>query len=179
MIDFGVLPVDEAQAYCEALVAGIPERRAWLRSTVAATGGPVDACDSGRDGLGPLWAWLVGQIDAPEDGGTAPPGRPPWYSPERANPHLSDRALWLIDGVGTHLAEIVRAAVPDAHWAVYRVAARLRDVNQHRTMLHGLPGQPADPVQMVYGEVIGKVVHGEPHRPDALVRLYDHLVGQT
>ena len=176
MIDFGVLPLSEAKAYCESYAASVPERLAWLRSVLGASGGPVDALDSGRAGLGPLWAWLAGQLEGGQDG-TAPPGRPPWYSPDRANPYLSDRALWLIDGVGSHLAEIVRAAVPSAHWDVYKVARKFRDVNQHRTMLHGLPGRPADPVQMVYGEAIGKVYHHEPFRPDALVRLYDHLVG--
>ena len=33
----------------------------------------------------------------------------------------------------------------------------------------------AEPSRMVYGEVIGHVVHGDPRRPDALSRLYAYL----
>ena len=142
----------------------------------AATGGPADALDEGREGLVALWGWLVDQVGHPDDG-IAPPGRPPWYSPDVANPYLSDRALWLIDAVGTHLAEVARAANPGAYWDVYRVAPKLKDVDQHRTMLHGLPVPPADPVQMVYGIVIGIVLHGKPFEPGALATLCDYLTG--
>ena len=67
--------------------------------------------------------------------------------------------------------------MPGAYWDVYRVGRRFRDVNQHRCMLHGLPGQPADPAQMVYGDVIGMVLHGAPFKPDALAFLYTYLIG--
>jgi len=177
VIDFGELPLREAKAYCTTYTAGIPERLEWLRSTLRTTGGPIDAMEAGREGLGALWPWLVDQIDHP-GGGSPPPVRPPWHSQDATNPYLSDRTLWLIDAIGCHLAEIVRAVVPDARWDVYRVGARFKDVDQHRTMLHGLPGRPADTVQMVYGRVIGMVLHGKPYKPDALEGLYDYLLGQ-
>lgn len=177
MIDFGTLTLDQAKAYCEAYTSSLSERLQWLRSELVRTGGPVDAVEAPREGLVPLWSWLLGQIGAPEDG--TRPGRPAWHSADKGNPYLTDRDLWLIDAVGTHLAELVRTSVAEARWDVYRPPRDLRDVNQNRTMLHGLPGRPADPIQMVYGEVIGRVQHGEPEQPAALVRLFDFMTQDT
>lgn len=173
MNDFGTLTLDQAKAYCEAYVSGLPERIEWLRSELARTGGPVDALDASRDALVPLWSWLLGQVGRSEEG--TPAGRPAWHSATKGNPYLSDRDLWLIDAAGSHLAELVRTHVAAARWDVYRPPGELRDVNQNRTMLHGLPGRPADPIQMVYGEVIGRVLHGESEEPAALVRIFDFM----
>lgn len=54
---------------------------------------------------------------------------------------------------------------------VYRVAKRLRHVDQHRTVVAGL-GTPFDPASAVYGLTIGMVLHGEPEDSEALLRLY-------
>lgn len=150
MIDFGVLDKETAQAYCEALVAACPVLVTWLRDEIARTGGPVAAVDGTPDSLVALWEWLQRRLAEPGGPTVNLAGRPPWYNPARPNPYLSDGALWLIDAVGCYLADLVTAAVPGARWEVYRVAKKLKDVNQNRTMLVGLPGgRPADPAQMV------------------------------
>lgn len=175
MIDFGVLEPAAAQAYCDAYAAAVPDRVAWLEHEVTRTGGPP--LRRTPDDLVPAWEWAWQRLREPGGPSVDLPGRPPWYSAERANPYLSDGALWLVDALGCYLATLAQDAVPEARWGVHRVAKRLKDVDQQRTMLMGLPGErPADPTRMVYGEVIGPVVHGEPVDPRALRRLYDALV---
>ena len=180
MIDFGILDAATAQAYRDAYVAACPERVAWLRSEVTRRGGPAAAVDGSPDSLGPLWAWLQGRLGEPGGPLVDLPGRPPWYDPQRPNPHLSDGALWLIDAVGCYLAALVTEAFPEARWEVYRVAKKFKDVNQNRTMLVGLPGgRPADPARMVYGAVVRSVVHGEVPDRLALQVMYDAMTSPT
>lgn len=74
--------------------------------------------------------------------------------------------MWLVDAPGCQLATLLLRRSPTVRWDVYRVSARYRDVNQHRTMLFGLPlGEPADPAGMVYGDAIGLVLHANRTGP--------------
>jgi hypothetical protein len=160
---------------------------------VAGPGGGGVGCRRRRPGrpggLGPLWTWTTGRFDSegatglalcaplPDDDPQGVP-RPPWHAPDRPNPYLSDGALWLIEGLGCHLATLVTAACPEARWDVYRAPSSTRDVNQNRTMLHGLPnGAAADPSSMVYSQVIKTTIHGKPWAADSLDLLYRHLTG--
>ena len=171
MIDFSELTAAEAQSYCDAYSAAAPERAAWLRDVVRRTGGPE--LDGTPDSLGPLWRWYLGWLAA---GGRLPepvPGLPPWQG--GPNPYVSPDVLWVVDGIGCYLGEVLVATVPGASWGVYRVAKRLRDLNQHRTVVLGLPG-PVDPASDVYGLTIGMVLHGQPGDPDRLARRYAEIV---
>ncbi len=168
MIDFGVLDRTAAQEYCDAYAAAIPERVRWLREEVLRTGGP-DAVDGKLESLEPIWAWTWKRLREPGGPCVDLPGRPPWYSQDRSNPDLSDGALWIIDALGCYLAALAQQAVPAAEWAVYRMPRKYKDIDQNRAMLFGLPRErPADPARMVYGDVIGTVIHGEPVDPLSL-----------
>jgi hypothetical protein len=97
---------------------------------------------------------------------------------------MSDGALWLIDAVGCALATLVLADVRGARWDVCRMPGSYLDVMQHCTILTGLPKGchsdqdmvfGPDPIGMVYGAVIGPVIHGQRWERGALRGLYDHL----
>lgn len=184
MIDFGELKRPQAEAYCRDYADAVPIRAAWLAGELSAAG--VDTDDlSEPSSLDRIWVWLTGLVDRegplgvtlhttlPNDDPQAGE-RPPWWVPDRPNPYLSDGLLWLVEAIGCHLATVARRSFPASTWGVYTSPNR-RDVNNHRTQLFGVPGGPAEPSRMVYGEVIGHVVHGEPWRPDALSRLYAYL----
>lgn len=174
MIDFSTLSRQEAEAYCDRFVAAIPDQVTWLGREVARTGGPVAALDAGADGLESLYLWLMERIRLHDGQVQGRDGRPGWYDPDRPNPYLSDGSLWLIDAVGCHLAVLVQQALPDAHWAVYRVPEGYRDIKENRCLLHGVhSSQPADPVSATYSAVVGVVVHGKALAPDRLRRYFD------
>lgn len=188
MIDFGTWTKKAATAYRDAYAAAVPLRAAWLAREAAASSCDAAALDGPR-GLGLLWMWTMRRFESegaaglalreplPDDDPQRGP-RPPWHAPDQPNPYLSDGALWLIEGLGCHLSLLVTAACPDAHWDVYRAPSSTHDVNQNRTMLHGLPnGAPADPSSMVYSQVIKTTIHGKPWAADALDVLYRHLTG--
>lgn len=184
MIDFGVMPLTEANAYRDAYAAAIPVRERWLAEELRARGeDPGMLC--GPDRLPDLWSWATALI------GTGPttlrlltqqptddpqPGtRPPWHAQDEPSPFLSDGALWLVELLGSHLATLVIAAVPDAHWDVYRAPRRKNDVNQHRTRLFGTRPLGIDPSSMVYGPVIGHVYHRRPWSEQQTLRsLYEY-----
>lgn len=188
MIDFGTWKRPVAAAYCRHYAEAVPLRATWLAGEIAATGGTIDDL-SEPSSLDQVWAWLTDLVDregprsvtlrtalASDDPQLG--DRPPWWAPDRPNPYLSDGLLWIIEAVGCHLATVAQHGFPESTWNVYTSANR-RDVNQHRTQLFGVPGGPAEPTRMVYGEVIGHVVHGEPWRPDALSRLHAYLTDAT
>lgn len=176
MIDFSTLSRQQAEDYCERYVAAIPDQVAWLRGEVARTGGPVGALDAGPDGLEPLHLWLMERIQDHDGQVEGRRGRPGWYDPDRPNPYLSDGSLWLIDAVGCHLATLVQQVLPDAHWAVYTVPKRYRDIKENRCLLHGVhTPQPADPASATYSAVISVVIHGRPLEPDQLRRYFDAI----
>lgn len=185
MIDFSTWSLNDAKEYAQAYSSAVRLRDGWLAEEVAATRGPLKAVQ-GPEGLQELWRWATRRIDKEGPAtltlATSLPGadpqagpRPPWSSPDQPNPYLSDGLLWLIDALGCHLAAMAMDAEPDARWEVYRAPNR-RDVNQNRTMLAGVPGAPADPASMVYGQVIGHVVHGKAWKRAALSELYHYLV---
>jgi hypothetical protein len=173
MIDFGQLSLTEAKAYSTSFVENIPKRLEWLGTELFRTNGPaVEDLASGAEGLKPLWEWMVKQINNPNV--SSPRGYPPWHV-TKVNPYINKYILWLIDAVGIHLGELVRKSASNAEWDVYQVDAKFKDVNQHKTMLHGIRVGPVDPIQMVYGLVIGMQLHGEQYKPDALLQLYNYM----
>lgn len=177
MIDFAEMTLAEARAYRDAYVAAIPERVAWLHREVTRTGGPADRLDETPASLVALWEWF---LDWLETDGTAEgvEGRPPWYRQDRPSRYLSDDMLWMIDAVGCYLAQVIQESVPEARWDVFRGPDRARDIDQHRTMLHGLP-QPVDPAQVVYSLVIGMELHGNEPNPSALTCIHGRVTGSA
>lgn len=156
-----------------------------MNDEVTASGGETTWCD-GPEGLGALWQWFDGRLREAGPTGLVPAAplpaadpqagaRPPWHSPDQPNPYLSDGALWLIEGLGCHLATLAMCSHQGAGWEVYRPSNR-RDVNFNRTRLVGVPGGPADPAQMIYGAVVRTVIHSQPWEPGELSRLFHYLV---
>lgn len=54
MIDPGTFTLAQAQEYCAAYAAAVPQRVMWLWGELRRTGCSADALD-GPDGLIPLW----------------------------------------------------------------------------------------------------------------------------
>lgn len=189
MIDFGIWPLREAKRYRDQYAAAVPLREQWLASELAMTGGNPAWLDR-SEGLADLWTWATRRIDTEgptelvlatvqPDGDPQPGPRPPWHAQDKQNPYLSDGVLWLVDLLGCHLAALVLDELPDARWDLYRAPSRRRDVQQNRTVLVDVASGRSDPAQMVYGEVIDHVYHGEPWRKDALGWLHTFLVTGT
>ena len=186
MIDFGTWPIGEARRYRDEYAAAVPLREDWLAEELTSTGGDRDWL-SGPEGLPSLWLWFTRRLDKEHPGGPVlhamqpekdpqPGDRPPWYVTSGMPTYVSDGALWLIELLGCHLATLVLDGLPGAHWDVYVVPKRRRDVDQHRTMLNGVGSRWSDPARMVYGEVIGHVLYGKPWAPTALSRMYEFTV---
>jgi hypothetical protein len=163
MLDFSALSREEAEAYREAYVAGLPQLRERLRQRLARWGGP--AADGTLDGLPAVWNWFAAELDAVRDDGLE--GYPGWWVPSTeeevrrlTRPEPSARQLRLVDEVGAYLSEVLVHAVPGSDWMTYRVAPRLRDVNQHRTMLR-VGGDPLDPVGLAYSQLSKQLFHAQ------------------
>lgn len=185
MIYFGDWEIEQAREYAELYAAAVPGRAKWLRREYEASGGAPELTGS-RSDLLHLWAWLRDRIDSAgptgvqlsvdlprEDPQLA--SAPPWENLERPNQYLSGGLLWLIDALGCYLAELTAVERPEVAWDVYR-ASNQRDLNQNRTRLFGVVGQGSvDPAQMVYGAVIGPVIHKEPWQDEALLDLYRYM----
>lgn len=173
MIDFGLWSFKQAKGYRDAYAASIPIRENWLADELHVRGHNPNML-AGANRLPDLWAWATALIDTgpstlrlrtPQPANDPQPGvRPPWHAQEEPSPFLSDGTLWLIELLGAHLATLIMAAVPEAHWDVYRAPGRKNDVDQHRTKLFGTRPLGVDPSGMVYGPVIGHVYHGKPWR---------------
>jgi hypothetical protein len=168
VIDFATWSVRDARMYRDAYVASLPSRTQWLLPEITAYGADCNMLSSGgASGLGALWAWAADVIDTgpstlelrtSQPAGDLQSGaRPPWYDQYRQDPWLSDGALWLIELLGVHLANVIVRAKPGAHWAVYQASDEPDDNFLHRTMLFGANPRPVDPAGMIHISVIGHV----------------------
>jgi hypothetical protein len=186
MIDFGLWSLKEAKAYRDAYAAAVPVRERWLADELRARGDDPGML-SGPNRLPALWALATALIDTgptsvrlqtPQPSDEPQPGiRPPWHDQDQPSPFFSDGALWLIELLGAHLATLISASAPEAHWDVYRAPRRKHDVDQHRTKLFGTRPAGVDPSRMVYGAVIGHVHHGKPwDQQETLETLYDYAI---
>ncbi len=188
MIDFAVLSFADAHQYRDEYVASLPRRTQWLVAEVTAHGIDDAMLLRGAEGLRPLWAWATVLIDngpstlqlrTSQPAGDLQPGvRPPWYDPSTRDPWLSDGALWLIELLGVHLADIVLDAKPGAHWQIYQNLDQPDDYFQHRTVVCGANSRPMDPAGMIHTSVIGHVLRGKPWTEQpSLTSLYEFIVG--
>lgn len=168
MIHFHEWTWVEAHIYSAKYAAAQPIRLSWLRRELEAQGYEPSAMVPVEQ-LQALWDWATRQFDTPnltlmtsQPADDPQPGdRPPWYAQTTPWVRMSDGALWLIELLGAHLADLVMARLPESRWGVYRVPARLNDMKQHSTVLF-LSAEDAgvNPAQMVYGPVIGHLHHG-------------------
>lgn len=185
MIDFGMMSVEEATAYLEAYVTSLPSRHAWLARELAVSGLSEPVLQS-PDRLSMMWAHVetVVQRDGAWHLRTPQPSddlqqglRPPWYEPD-GHAVFADNTLWLIELLGAHVGQLVTEFSPDSHWGLYRVAKRLRDVNQHTTVLLDVPsGWFANPTSMVYSVMLNRFYYRRPSPSgmNTLADVYKHI----
>ncbi|WP_146099654.1 hypothetical protein [Kineococcus xinjiangensis] len=181
MRDFMRLSLEEAEAYRESYLAERPQLVERLRRRIARTGGPE--LDGTVEGLEALGVWFFEQLDADAEDGLA--GSPSWWQPGAENGSgffgeklLSLRQVRLVDEVGAYLGQVLHAVLPQARWVVYRRDPKIRDVNQHATVLEG-PFGIFKPESFVYGEALGVVMYREPVNPQALHEVVTFLIDES
>lgn len=154
----------------EALACFVAERAPALRRVRAALADdgrdPASLLDGTLDSVAEVWEWITVRC---AELGTDPrtlaedPTRDRWPSWARhgmlVDPHPPAGALALVDGFVSYLAEVVAAAVPDAHWRIGE--HRLSDYPMlNRPVLAGDHHQiflPALPLYSVYQAAHGRV----------------------
>ena len=130
-----------------AYLAAAPGRLAWLERKLAETGGPaVGTLDRSAESLVPLWRWFVSWHDA---GGGADGS--PWYAADPAGPPaLTPATLWVVDGIGYHVAEVVRTMTWRGEDCTGRATdlckvsdtGDWRSLHRHRPQSHGPRARP-------------------------------------
>ncbi len=149
--DFSELQEAEAEAYLEAYRAAAPERLQWLEQRLASGGGASVALDRAPESLIPIWRWFVAWHDAGHGNGQTPPGTPMWYEPDTPGADALDPpTLWIVDGIGYYLAEVVTMNVPGVDWAVASSPKRLRFEDRNKPVLIGPSGARLSPVDVAY-----------------------------
>jgi hypothetical protein len=174
--DFFELEEAEAEAYLDAYRAVARERLAWLERVVAARGGEPVALDGTPESLVPLWRWFVAWHDAGHVNGQTPPGTPMWYEPDEPGAEALDPpTLWIVDGIGYYLAEVVTMNVPGVDWAVSTSPKRLRYEDRNKPVLIGPSGARLSPVDLAYGGAVLLIMMGGARgsrEDDDLLRLF-------
>ena len=173
--DFSELQEAEAEAYLEAYRAAAPERLQWLEQKLASGGEPV-ALDRAPESLVPLWRWFVAWHDAGHRNGQTPPGNPMWYEADEPGAEALDPpTLWIVDGVGYYLAEVVTVNVPGVGWAVATSPKRLRYEDRNKPVLIGPSGARLSPVDVAYVGAVRLVLMGGTRgsrEDDSLLRVF-------
>lgn len=147
MVDFQAMTKTEAEAFLQRWLGEGPGRLAWLRETVASSGGPAHLDGTGTS-LGPLWAWARTHFawrnpDQPVDQGRLPA----WFHHPSGVGYnrFDDHTLWLIDAIARYWADVlITAGAPGLRWGVGH--SRIKGyADQNQPVLLGLP-DPLNPI---------------------------------
>jgi hypothetical protein len=165
--DYSELSESEQDAVLARHVATAPERLAAFRREA----GELDA---DPESLVPAWEWFLRRNPA---GGRAgePDELPEWYEPdppETAGRRLPPGTLADVDGVGLHLAAVLRSERPELEWAVARAPKRMRYALQGKPVLRAPGGLDVDPLGSAYGLAVRAVLMDGGRDADALRTAY-------
>lgn len=171
---------DQASAYLEQFLEEMPASRERLAQTLERHGAdPALAEDLTPASLNPMWdalspllAWQDGYVP-PSPAEPPPPLRlealgdldalPSWLWSNSASIRLSPESMWLMDGMGRHLGNVLVAVTPGMRWSVGRHRIRAY-VYQNHPVVTANPGHGDDdhPLHSV-GIIAKKYLKGSPN----------------
>jgi hypothetical protein len=102
---------EEAEAFFARWTAGLPDRLAWFRRELTASGGPV--ADGSTESLAPLMVFVVHRLG--QDG---PEPAPEWFSERFRRAGWGSYGAGLVEGLMAYVAEIYRTQTGRAEWVL-------------------------------------------------------------
>jgi hypothetical protein len=167
---------EEQDAVFKKFLAELPPALERFRARARRAGLPLGGVES----LGPVGAWFLSEIPAPEhiEGYQLPV----WLDPE-SHPRgeagegyeyeLTRDQIALVDDTQAYFASVLQQAYPDAKWIIYRPRSKY-DMNRGwPTLLLGRPNVPANTVGKLFIPAMRVVTNG-PIGPDFLVKAFDY-----
>ena len=151
----------------EAYVRELEPALTRLRLRLSGPGDPQ--LDGSIESLDAVNEWFLALIKERHDTETVE--LPAWWDPLPAigtpggGPFTSSQ-LALIDEVQAYLGEVLIAAIPGAHWVIYKGSKR--DFRNGLTMLEVGRGSPLPVRDVVYKEAVGIVLSGREVAVDTL-----------
>ena len=154
----------------EAYVRELEPALARLRLRLSGPGDPQ--LDGSIESLDAVNEWFLTLIKERHDTETV--DLPSWWNPARptaesgvpgSGPFTSSQ-LALINDVQAYLGEVLIAAIPGAHWVIYKGSKR--DFRNGLTMLEVGRGLPLPVRDVVYKEAVGIVLSGREVAVDLL-----------
>ena len=154
----------------EAYVRELEPALARLRIRLSGPGDPQ--LDGSIESLDAVNEWFLTLIKERHDTETV--DLPSWWNPARptaesgvpgSGPFTSSQ-LALINDVQAYLGEVLIAAIPGAHWVIYKGSKR--DFRNGLTMLEVGRGLPLPVRDVVYKEAVGIVLSGREVAVDTL-----------
>ena len=142
--EFSELAREQADEYCEHVVAREPYHLRDLARWMRATDGPIDAMDASLASLDPLWQWYVDLARRDFAGltdGLVPSREPYLADPERTE--ILERARQSAaagDRLMHYLRLVLDRLVPGAHWGVYIQPPKGPREADHQETVVFLPG---------------------------------------
>lgn len=156
MVVFRELTKQQAADYLETFLGVMQDRLDLLRERSAANGGPSpEVLDGSVESLGPLWEWALGQVSWRAGYRPVPPGEPPppidltTVEPATQLPEFYEdwpqswaqftgSTLWLMDGLGRYVGEVLCRSLPKARWRVG--SSRVKGyIHQNRPVVGPIP----------------------------------------
>lgn len=153
----------QARAYFEQFMSEMDASRERLANTLREQGAdPGLAYDPTPQSLDPIW-WALSPLLAWQDGWTPTPSGlprptmaalgdldalPSWVSTVGGPIEFSPSTIWIIDGVGRHLGNVMVASVPPSQWSVghHRIRAY---VYQNRPVITAPETADVNPLGLV------------------------------
>ena len=154
----------------EAYVRELEPALARLRLRLSGPGDPQ--LDGSIESLDAVNEWFLTLIKERHETETV--DLPSWWNPARptaesdvpgSGPFTSSQ-LALINDVQAYLGEVLIAAIPGAHWVIYKGSKR--DFRNGLTMLEVGRGSPLPVRDVVYKEAVGVVLSGREVAVDTL-----------
>jgi hypothetical protein len=154
----------------EAYVRELKPAQAHLRNRLSGPGDPQ--VDGSVESLDAVNEWFLTHIKERHETETVE--LPSWWDPAKPtaetvkgrNRPFTSAQLALIDEVQAYLGEVLTAAIPDAHWVIYK--GHKRDFRNGLTMLEVGKGRPLPVRDVVYKEALGIVLSGREVAVDTL-----------
>lgn len=186
MREFYSMTRDQASDYLEQFLAEMPASRLRLAQTLERHGAdPALAEDFTPGSLDPMWealspqlAWQDGYHPDPEHPEIRPSlealgdldALPSWLTTNSAAISFNPESIWVIDGLGRHLGNVLVAVLPGMRWSVGRHRIRAYVYQNHPVITdnHG-HGDDDHPLEGV-GIIAKRHLNGTP---DSLRALFE------
>jgi hypothetical protein len=171
VVSFDQLTDKEAREFFDTFIGVMPARLAQLRQLSESTGGPDAAIlNLSIDSLVPLWNWAADRVAWRAGYVPAAPGDPQpivdlsTIEPEQDLPEwfsdypelwvqFSAPTLWLIDGFGRYLGEVLVTSFPGTRWKLAKSRVKNYVFQNHPVVTKVKVVGDVEPIRTTFGFV--------------------------